>query len=81
MSHIWVSNRHTSTSLPYRHHSSDTELWAGEQSAFYVSNAPEDKLPKDATAGRLMTGTLSIAKLPKSAGGAPAPGPVPFTYV
>ena len=46
-----------------------------------MSNAPEEKLPKDATAGRLMTGTLSIAKLPKSGGAAHAPGPIPFTFV
>ena len=49
--------------------------------AVFVGPAPEDKLPKDATPGRIMTGRLSVAKLPKAAGGDDAPGALPFTYV
>ena len=53
---------------------------AGERLAVFVGPVPEDKLPKDAAPGRVLTGKLVVAKLPKSAGGGDAPGAVPFTY-
>ena len=46
----------------------------------FVGPVPEDKLPKDAAPGRVMTGKLVVAKLPKAAGSGDAPGAVPFTY-
>ena len=46
----------------------------------FVGPVPEEKLPKDATPGRVLTGRLTIAKLPKAAGGGDAPGAVRFSY-
>ena len=40
---------------------------------------PEDKLPKDATAGRMLTGALALAK--KAGGNGEAPGRVPLRYM
>ena len=40
---------------------------------------PEDKLPKDATPGRMLTGTLALAK--KAGGNGEAPGRVPLRYM
>jgi hypothetical protein len=55
-------------------------LWcAGERAAIYVGPVPEDKLPKDATPGRILTGTLALAK--KADGNGEAPGKVPLRYM
>ena len=43
--------------------------------------APEDRLPKDATAGRVLTGALSLAKLASAAGSGDAPGAPAFSYL
>ena len=43
--------------------------------------APEDKLPKDATPGRLLTGSLTLAKISGAAGNGDAPGAPTITYV
>lgn len=43
--------------------------------------APEEKLPKDATPGRLLTGSLTLAKLSGAAGNGDAPGAPVITYV
>lgn len=45
----------------------------------YVGPVPEDKLPKDATPGRMLTGTLVLAK--KAGGNGEAPGRVPLRYM
>lgn len=48
---------------------------AGERAAVFVGPVPEDKLPKDATAGRLLSGAVCLAKLgagaSSAAGGRP----------
>ena len=52
---------------------------AGERVAMYLGPVPEDKLPKDATPGRLLTGALALAK--KTGGSGEAPGRVPLRYL
>eukprot|EP00887_Chlorella_sp_A99_P002396 scaffold10.g2396.t1 len=54
-------------------------LCAGERCALFVGPVPEDKLPKDATPGRMLGGTLSLGLLTHS--GKEAPGATPLTYV
>jgi len=46
-----------------------------------IGPAPEDMLPKDATAGRLLTGSLNLAKLAGAAGSGDAPGAPAFSYL
>ena len=41
---------------------------------------PEDKLPKDATFGRTLTGTLALAKADGGAKGGYAPGKIQLSY-
>ena len=41
---------------------------------------PEDKLPKDATYGRTLTGTLALAKADGGAKGGDAPGKIQLSY-
>ena len=45
----------------------------------YLGPVPEDKLPKDAAPGRLLTGALALAK--KANGSGEAPGRVPLRYM
>ena len=52
---------------------------AGERVAMYLGPVPEDKLPKDAAPGRLLTGALALAKKGNSSG--EAPGRVPLRYM
>ncbi|KAG2491863.1 hypothetical protein HYH03_009817 [Edaphochlamys debaryana] len=47
-------------------------LRAGDEAPLWLGPVPEDKLPKDATAGRLLTGTLSLGQLRRGGGAAPA---------
>ena len=56
-------------------------IGAGQRTALFVGPAPEDKLPKDATPGRLLTGILVLAKLSGAAGSGDAPGAPTFTYL
>ena len=41
----------------------------------------EDKLPRDALPGRLLTGKVQLAKASESAGAKEAPGFIPFTFM
>ncbi len=55
-------------------------MWhAGERAVMYLGPVPEDKLPKDATPGRTLTGSLAMAK--KSGGNGDAPGKVALRYM
>lgn len=45
-------------------------LYAGERMALFVGPVPEDKLPKDATPGRLLAGSVILAKPSNGGGGA-----------
>lgn len=51
---------------------------AGQRAALFLGPVPEDKLPKDATPGRILVGTLSMAK--KENGNGEAPGKVSLSY-
>ncbi|CAK0779170.1 hypothetical protein CVIRNUC_004710 [Coccomyxa viridis] len=57
----------------------ERSLYAGERVAMYLGPVPEDKLPKDAAPGRLLTGALALAKKGNSSG--EAPGRVPLRYI
>lgn len=52
--------------------------FAGERAALFVGPVPEDKLPKDATFGRTLTGTLALSKL--DGGKGDAPGKIQLSY-
>ena len=54
-------------------------LHAGERAVMYLGPVPEDKLPKDATPGRMLTGTLALAK--RAGGNGEAPGKVALRYM
>ena len=54
--------------------------YAGERVAMYLGPVPEDKLPKDAAPGRLLTGAQALAKKAHGTGGE-APGRVPLRYM
>lgn len=41
----------------------------------------EDKLPRDALPGRLLTGKLQLAKTSENAGAKEAPGFIPLTFM
>jgi hypothetical protein len=51
---------------------------AGERAAIFLGPVPEDKLPKDATPGRILVGSLSLSK--KESGSGDAPGKVSLSY-
>lgn len=53
---------------------------AGERASYFIGQIPEDKLPKDATAGRLLIGSLTFGKQPKESGGGDAPGAATLAY-
>ena len=53
---------------------------AGERAALFVGPVPEDKLPKDATFGRTLTGTLALGKADGGAKGGDAPGNIQLSY-
>lgn len=44
-------------------------MCAGERAAIFVGPVPDDKLPKDATAGRLLIGAVALAKPTATSGG------------
>lgn len=46
-------------------------LRAGDVAPLWLGPLPDDKLPKDATAGRLLTGHLSLGQLKRGGGAAP----------
>lgn len=48
---------------------------AGERAAIFVGPAPADKLPKDATAGRLLAGAVALVKPASSAAGSQGGSP------
>ena len=41
----------------------------------------DDKMPKDATPGRLLTGKLQLGKTSENAGAKEAPGFIPLTFM
>ena len=51
---------------------------AGERAALFIGPVPEDKLPKDATPGRTLVGTLSLSK--RDGSSEDAPGKVALSY-
>lgn len=54
-------------------------MWdAGERAAIFLGPVPEDKLPKDATPGRILVGSLSLSK--KEKGNGEVPGKVSVSY-
>lgn len=66
-----ITSRHNASCIPAQ----------GSARLCFVGPAPEDKLPKDATPGRLLTGSLTLAKLSGAAGNGDAPGAPTITYV
>ncbi|MEW5318316.1 MAG: hypothetical protein WDW38_009545 [Sanguina aurantia] len=55
-------------------------LRGGEAMALFLGSLPDDKLPKDATQGRMLTGTLSLGQLRRGGSGA-APARLPLSYL
>lgn len=53
-------------------------VFAGQRTALFLGPVPEDKLPKDATASRILVGTLALSK--KESGNGEAPGKVSLSY-
>lgn len=53
-------------------------VFAGQRAALFLGPVPEDKLPKDATPGRILVGTLALSK--KDNGNGEAPGKVSLSY-
>ncbi|CAL8469996.1 g9538 [Coccomyxa elongata] len=53
-------------------------LHKGQRAALFLGPVPEDKLPKDASPGRILVGTLALAK--KENGKGEAPGKVSLSY-
>ncbi|KAG2434097.1 hypothetical protein HXX76_007824 [Chlamydomonas incerta] len=49
----------------------DMLLRAGDVAPLWLGPLPEDRLPKDATPGRLLTGTLTLGQLKRGGGAAP----------
>lgn len=45
---------------------------AGERCAFFLGPVPEDKLPKDATPGRVLVGSLTVGQQSHKGEAAPA---------
>ena len=49
----------------------------GERAAIFVGPVPDDKLPKDATPGRLLTGAVALARPNNNGARSGAPGGSP----
>ncbi|KAK9809052.1 hypothetical protein WJX72_008467 [[Myrmecia] bisecta] len=58
----------------------ESTLYPGERVAYFLGAPTEDKLPKDVTPGRVLTGSLVLAKATKQAGGGDAPTTLPICY-
>jgi tripeptidyl-peptidase-2 len=59
---------------------SEFQLRSGDGAALFVGPLPDDKLPKDATPGRTLVGSMTVGLLHKGGSGA-APTMLPFTFV
>ncbi|KAF5831376.1 Tripeptidyl peptidase II-domain-containing protein, partial [Dunaliella salina] len=54
-------------------------LRAGDSMPLYLGAAPDAKLPKDASAGRLLVGKLSLGQLCRGSGASPATARITYT--